>query len=184
MSAPFYILKHEHRVIERALRALEGVCFRLKAGETVPAADLLKLIDFISDFAHGFHHFKEEQYLFPRLRQQGISGEGGVLQALSYEHEIETELVEKLLDAVKGIEKNDAVAIEQFTDIASKYVAHLIGHLRHEDATLFRLAEELLEQPDKDALYQDFKLAENSLGTDAVREYEDLASTLEEKWAV
>lgn len=184
MSAPFYILKHEHRVIERALRALEGVCFRLKAGEAVPAVDLLKLLDFISDFAHGFHHFKEEQYLFPLLRQQGLTGEGGALEAISHEHKIECELVDKLLGVIKGIEEQQPTAIEEFTDIASKYVGHLIGHMRHEDATLFRLAEELMEQADKDTLYQDFKHAEKEIGADVVREYEDLASSLEEKWAI
>ena len=50
MSAPFHVLKHEHRVIEKVLRALEGVCFRLKAQEDVPVIDILQLLDFISGF--------------------------------------------------------------------------------------------------------------------------------------
>jgi hemerythrin-like domain-containing protein len=184
MSAPFHVLKHEHRVIERALRALEGVCFRLKAKEEVPISDLLQLVDFISGFANGYHHFKEEKYLFPVLERQGITWEGGVLEAMEQEHKIERDLVPKLLYATKGLEEKQAAAIETFTDIAQKYIAHLIGHMRHEDATLFRLAEELMASADKDALYRDFKHAETDAGLDIIRQYEGLASALEEKWAL
>jgi hemerythrin-like domain-containing protein len=184
MSAPFHILKHEHRVIERSLRALEGICFRLKAQVDVPITDILHLLDFISGFANGYHHFKEERYLFPVLQHQGITWEGGVLEAIEEEHRIERELVPKLLFATKGLEEKEAAAIETFTETAQKYVKHLIGHMRHEDATLFRLAEELLAAADKDALYHDFKHAETDVGLNIIREYESLASKLEEKWAL
>jgi hemerythrin-like domain-containing protein len=184
MSAPFHELKHEHRVIERGLRALEGICFRLKAKEDVSIQDILQLVDFISGFANGFHHFKEEKYLFPVLQKQGISWEGGVLEAIEHEHKIERDLVPRLLQATKGLEAQDPAAIEAFTDIAQKYLSHLLGHMRHEDALLFRLAEEMMPAADKDSLYHDFKLAEMEVGQETIRLYENLASSLEEKWAI
>jgi hemerythrin-like domain-containing protein len=184
MSAAFHILKHEHRVIEKVLRALEGICFRLKTQEAVPMADILHLLDFISGFANGYHHFKEEKYLFPVLQRQGIVWQGGVLEAIEQEHKIERDLVPKLLFATKGLEDKEAGAIETFTAVAKAYVTHMIGHMGHEDATLFRLAEEMLETPDKDLLYRDFKHAETDAGLDIIRQYEDLAVKLEEKWAV
>ena len=30
MTNPFYILKREHRIIERGLKALDGLCLRLE----------------------------------------------------------------------------------------------------------------------------------------------------------
>lgn len=36
MSEPLHTLKQEHRVIERALHALDGLCIRLEWGDRVP----------------------------------------------------------------------------------------------------------------------------------------------------
>ncbi|MBI3652214.1 MAG: hemerythrin domain-containing protein [Acidobacteria bacterium] len=184
MSAPFYVLKHEHRVIERALRALEGICFHLRAGQEVPLTDILFLLDFISGFANGYHHFKEEKYLFPALQRQGIIWEGGVLEAIEQEHKIERDLVPRLLTATKGLEEHEAAAIARFTAVASTYISHMLGHMRHEDATLFRLAEEMIPSAEQHKIYDEFKHAEHEVGLDTIRLYEDLASRLEEKWAI
>ena len=184
MSAPFHMLKHEHRIIEQVLRALEGVCFRLKAQESVPTADIVQLVDFISVFADGYHHAKEEMYLFPALLKQGFTGEEGALGAISHEHQTERDLVQKLLGSINGLEAGNAAAIGTFTEAASRYVSHMLGHMRHEDATLFRLAEEMMDTKEKASLYSDFKHAEDEMGIESVREYEDLASSLEERWAI
>ena len=47
MSRPTHLLRHEHRVIEQAMRALEGMCIRMMAGSDVPDEELSKLLDFI-----------------------------------------------------------------------------------------------------------------------------------------
>ena len=47
MSRPTHLLRHEHRVIEQAMRALEGMCFRIRAGDDPPGAELSKMLDFI-----------------------------------------------------------------------------------------------------------------------------------------
>ena len=184
MSAPFYILKHEHRIIEQVLRALEGVCFRLRVQEDVPVTDIVQLVDFISVFADGYHHAKEEMYLFPALLKQGFTGEEGVLGAISHEHKTERDLVQKLLQSIKDLQEEKPDSVRIFTETASRYISHLLGHLRHEDATIFRLAEELMPAEEKDALYKDFKRAEDEVGIESVREYEDLAESLERKWAI
>ncbi|MFY9572632.1 MAG: hemerythrin domain-containing protein, partial [Blastocatellia bacterium] len=72
MTHPLHTLKHEHRVIERALRALDGVCARLQWGQQVPAEVLAQLVDFVSTFADRHHHGKEEACLFPVLQRHGI----------------------------------------------------------------------------------------------------------------
>jgi hypothetical protein len=32
MSRPTHLLRHEHRIIEQAIRALEGMCIRMQTG--------------------------------------------------------------------------------------------------------------------------------------------------------
>jgi Uncharacterized conserved protein len=48
MSRPTQILRHEHRVIEQALRALDGMCLNMKMGGNVPPEALYQILDFIS----------------------------------------------------------------------------------------------------------------------------------------
>jgi hemerythrin-like domain-containing protein len=64
MSRPFHILKHEHRIIERALRGLDGVCMRIEGGNRVPVPALVEILGFITTFADRYHHGKEETLSF------------------------------------------------------------------------------------------------------------------------
>src|SRR5262245_7965261 len=89
MAGPLHTLKHEHRVIERALRALDGVCSRLEWGQSVPQDVLSRLVNFFSAFANRYHHGKEESYLFPALERRGITRNGGPLGVMENEHDIE-----------------------------------------------------------------------------------------------
>jgi hemerythrin-like domain-containing protein len=66
-------------VIIQAMHALEGMCLRMRAGTRMPDGDLSKMLDFIRNFADGFHHAKEETHLFPALEQLGIEGGNGPL---------------------------------------------------------------------------------------------------------
>src|SRR6185295_16350519 len=133
MSGPLHTLKHEHRVIERALRALDGVCARLVWGEQIPADVLASLIDFISGYADGFHHLKEEVYLFPALQRHDIQGNGGVLGMIEQEHETERQLTEEMRLAIEGYRAVDPIARHRFVEAAHRYSDHLIPHIEHED---------------------------------------------------
>ena len=92
MSGPIHALKHEHRVIERVLRALDGVCARLVWGEQIPADILASLVDFIAGYAM-IHHLKEEVLCFQpfnvTMGSEWSAGDNGA------EHEIERQLTEK-----------------------------------------------------------------------------------------
>jgi hemerythrin-like domain-containing protein len=53
------VLKHEHRVIERACGPSTESA-RLEWGQHVPAEVLSQLVEFIETFADRYHHGKEE----------------------------------------------------------------------------------------------------------------------------
>ena len=71
-----------------------------------------------------------------------------------------------------------------FIEAARKYTAHLTTHMRQEEAILFRLAEELLDATDREAVTKDFRLAEAEFGASTVKQYEKLAESLEQRWAL
>lgn len=184
MSKPFHILKHEHRIIEQSLRALDGVCMRLEGSNVVPASDLLEIIDFINAFADGYHHLKEETVLFPALERRGITREGGPLAAMEHEHRVERGLIGDLREATASYREGDANAANCFVESARAFLRLLVGHIEKEDGILFRLGDEILDEQDKAALTESFKQFDSNRGVGTLQEFERIASELEEKWAV
>ena len=182
MSRPTHLLRHEHRVIEQAMRALEGICVRMRAGGAVPGDELNKLIDFIEGFADGLHHEKEERLLFPALHQAGIPRESGSLVFLCGEHEAERRLLGELHLAMQQ-KSRDSASSERFIAAALQCRDHLIGHMQQEDATLYHLVEEMLDDQAKDALTRALA-AENAKTQLLIQYYEQAAEELEKAWAV
>lgn len=184
MTGPLHILKHEHRVIERALRALGGVCSRLEWGQDVPQDALSELVKFLSTFANCFHHGKEEAFLFPALERHGIVRAGGPLGAMDQEHEIERALISEMVRAVEVYRAVDETSRGLFIEAAHAYMNHMLSHIATEDGILFRIADELLDEQEKHALLESFKQAESGLATHSKQEYERMANELEDRWAL
>lgn len=184
MSNPFHILKHEHRIIERALRALDGICMRLEGQSQVPAASLLEIIEFITTFADQYHHGKEKKVLFPALERRGIPREGGPLGVMEYEHQVERELMTELRQAVEQYREGDVQASGRFVEAGRAFLRLLVGHIQKEDNILFRIGHEVLDESEKSALTESFKEVDVVFGGRTLQDYEQTASQLEEKWAV
>ncbi len=184
MSFAIYNLKHEHRIIERALRALEGICLRLEAGDAVPLDALMQAVEFIGTFADSYHHGKEEEFLFPALERAGIERAGGALGAIDHQHELERELTSGLNRAIRACQLGNEGAQELFVTDARRYVDLMIRHMQMEDSMLFRLADEVLSEEEHDQLQQAFRQAQSELGMAGVERYERLAAELEQQWSV
>lgn len=184
MSRPTHTLKHEHRIIEQALRGLEGICTRIEFGEEVPLTALNHMLDFVQIYADRFHHEKEELHLFPALRESGMQGEGGPLGFLKQEHHTERQLLIDLGVALTDYRNGNENGKQRIIDIARNYSRHLLSHIRREDAILFTLAEEVLDEAAKTSINYAFAKAENSFGNKSVEHYEQMAAELENAWAV
>jgi hemerythrin-like domain-containing protein len=183
-TGPLHALKHEHRTIERVLRALDGVCLRLEWGEMIDQKVLRQIVDFVSNYADRFHHGKEELCLFPALERQGIDRENGPIEMLEGEHSVERTLVAGLRQSIDRYDHGDAAAVRVFIDSARAYSDMLSGHIHKEDSILFRIAEDLLENEDIEALSRAFEHAAQEIGLERLENYSKLARELERDWAV
>lgn len=182
MSLPLHTLKHEHRVIEKALRGLSGICVRLESGDQVPAEVISDILDFVGGFADRYHHGKEEKYLFPTL-QQGNVLDDEAFDALNQEHEIERVLTAEMDSLLRGLKAGHNLDIQLLAKTALRYIDHLTAHIRHEDSILFRFADELLDESEKEKLNENFTRAAIELGQDEIERYEQIAVRLERDWA-
>ncbi|MBI1760280.1 MAG: hemerythrin domain-containing protein [Acidobacteria bacterium] len=184
MSRPTHQLRHEHRVIEKVLRALDGICWRLENATPVPVPALRQTLDFLRHYADRLHHAKEEQHLFPLLEQSGIEDEHGALGFLRQEHTTERELLSELELALDEYQAGDPHASARFALAARQFSQHLLHHIQQEDALLFRLAEALLDEPDKEELTWSLLHAQGQVGAHEAQHYEQTAEALEKAWTI
>jgi hemerythrin-like domain-containing protein len=145
---------------------------------------LLEIVGFIRTFADHYHHGKEEAHLFPALERRGITRQGGPLGVMEYEHQIERELTADLEQAIDLYKDGDGEAAQSFVEAARSYMRLLVGHIEKEDSILFRIGDEVLDDEEKVALAASFKQTEAALGDRTLQDYENLASEIEEKWAL
>jgi len=183
MSKPIEILRREHRVIERALRTLDGICVKLQRGTEVPTETLLQLIDFIRTYADGFHHAKEEAHLFPALEENGIPLGGGVIGMMLEEHEAGRAFIAELTDAAQGYRVDDPRTVRRFVLGAWRYMELLSMHIHKEENVLFVIADEVLDDEALALLSEAFEMEDVKLGAGLHEKYERIAAELERAWA-
>jgi hemerythrin-like domain-containing protein len=147
MSAdhPVTELMNEHRLIERVLAALES---RLneEPASGFPVTFVEQALEFLTEFADGCHHFKEEESLFPALARAGMPVEGGPIGMMLYEHDIGRRClsgIRQQLDAARG---GDAAACASIRAYAKQYIELLRSHIWKEDNILFQKARHALDE--------------------------------------
>jgi hemerythrin-like domain-containing protein len=183
MSKAIAALKHEHRVIERSLRTLDGICVKLQRGIEVPAETLAQLIDFIRTYADGFHHGKEEAHLFPALLKSGVSREGGVIGMMLDEHEAGRAFIRELTEAAQAYKVGDPRTVRRFVLGAWRYMDLLTEHIHKEENVLFVLADEELDDDALASLSKAFEMEDEKLGLGIHERYEGIVAQLERAWA-
>jgi hemerythrin-like domain-containing protein len=133
-------LRHEHEVILRALAVLERAGEALATGAAVDETALAELVGLIRTFADTCHHGKEEQQLFPLLREKSV---GDVLTPFLQEHEEGRAYLRTL--AGPGPAPARAAA-------ARRYAGMLRDHIAREDGVLFPMADAVLSAEEHDEL--------------------------------
>ena len=127
------ILMEEHRVIERVLAALEAAVERLEKGDPVAPSFFLRAADFIKGFADGCHHHKEEDVLFPAMREAGIPSAGGPVGVMLEEHAEARQLAAAMRAGAERMESGETGAHDDVARSALGYVALLRMHIEKED---------------------------------------------------
>jgi hemerythrin-like domain-containing protein len=154
---PVQVLKDEHRVIERVLSAME----RKLAGEPLDADFFTQAIDFLRNFADGCHHHKEEQQLFPVLKQVGVPEKDGPIACMLAEHDEGRRLIQKMVRELPAA-THDHAALLVFRTAVIHYIELLRAHIWKEDNVLFALADRLLDPHARGHIHQSFDAFEHA----------------------
>jgi hemerythrin-like domain-containing protein len=143
-AAPLEILIEEHRVILRALAALEQQVDAFQSGGVFQRTWFAQMVTFLQAFADRRHHGKEEALLFAVMAENlGYSRRTGPIMVLSGEHEMARTLLQDI-GAAAGETETDPAAARQLIITAREYIRLLRSHIEREDDKVFPLVEDLL----------------------------------------
>ncbi|MBI4874843.1 MAG: hemerythrin domain-containing protein [Acidobacteria bacterium] len=171
-------LMSEHRIIESVLTAMEQTLATMTPAK-FPAEFFEDALDFFRNFADGYHHYKEEDALFPALKARGIPEEGGPIGCMLKEHVFGRSCLAGIRENLAAARGGSAEAVEAIRGCAHDYINMLRPHIVKEDTVLYRMARHVLEQPDVERLERDYANPDNPRITAAVRaKYEALAAKL------
>jgi hemerythrin-like domain-containing protein len=154
---PTDLLREEHRVILKALDALERAAGRTAAGGSVADAWWTGVVAWLRVFADRNHHAKEEAALFPAMVKAGVPSAGGPIAVMLEEH-VEGRRLVTVMDANSGAARLEA---------CRAYVALLRAHIEKENEIVFPLAAAVLDEQAVLGLRREFDAVEAEQGAAA-----------------
>ena len=146
MSNIIQILLEEHRNIDRLLLVLEHELEVFDRSEEPDYEILRAVIEYFQDYPEDCHHPKEDM-VFEKLkmRDPAVASRVGDVEA---EHEIETERLRKLVEAVEEILAGREFLRQTFHDVVNDFIKHQRQHMDKEERLLFPAAVQRLRPED------------------------------------
>jgi hemerythrin-like domain-containing protein len=179
MASATQVLMDEHRGIERMLGALERELPRLEAGDGSAVELFAQGADFLRNFADRCHHHKEEQLLFPALAERGVGVEGGPIAAYLADHARGRDELAAMSAAIERYGEGDRAALADLAAATREYVDLLRTHIRKEDESLFRTADELFTPDEQARLVEEFdRVEEEVIGAGTHERYHRMLDAL------
>lgn len=176
------LLTEEHRVIESMLSSLEAGVNQLENGYPVRPEFFLAATDFMRGFADGCHHAKEEDVLFRRMEEHGITTQGCPLGVMLAEHEAGRQYTRALRSAAEAIKAGDPSGRQRAIMSSRSYINLLRLHIYKEDNILFPMADHVIPAEQHPLVWEGFEHVEKfETGEDVHEKYLALAKALEEE---
>lgn len=170
-------LHQDHVNLNKLLVILRQKCESLRAGDHPNFNLMADVISYISGYADGFHHPREDrmyEYFSGRLDQLDQK-----LNDCKVEHEKLKVASSQLHDTIEGVLHDSVVPMEEFADRLEAFVCLQIDHLNTEEGELFPLIEEQASEEDWKILDKHLPKPEDPLfGAKQAHEYSDLYKEL------
>lgn len=160
----------EHAAVNKVIVILDGLRGHLRDGKDPDARDWPKVVEFLSVFVDRCHFGKEEQWLFPALREVADEETHQLIRRLLGDHESGRAHVASLAKAVesasgkssrlwrgRAIDRTRAMeAIEGCVDVFRPHIAT-------EEAILFPLADQVLAEETQETLRKGYDRIERDI---------------------
>lgn len=129
-------MKHEHRVIEQGLRALETWAQGAHGGEADDRAELAQFAAFFQEYANARHQGKEEALLVAIVGNGDLSPDQELIAILLAENDQARWLVHILKKMARGPEPWTPRDVRRMGDVVRTYAALVRDHIRKEESLI------------------------------------------------
>jgi hemerythrin-like domain-containing protein len=167
------LLLAEHDVISRVENLIPRLDGHWKISREGYEAAVNLLISFFREYGDKFHHYKEEQVLFPKLNSNFEFSQPTLLEELEDHHEMFREYMASLETSLR------AQDYEKVQSTLQSYTSDLLDHIAAENDELFVMAESLLSEEELEAMYFDFEDFDRQIGTEIKRQLAEIPDTIE-----
>ncbi|MFN8210542.1 MAG: hemerythrin domain-containing protein [Bacteroidales bacterium] len=141
---------------------LTEIMDRMAETDNPSAEDTAVVIDIIRNYADGIHHAKEENLLFPKLGEKGMSPHQGPVAVMLHEHVAGRNYVKGMTESLELYLKGDTSAAAVLRQNMTGYASLLQNHISKENNILFRMADNVLSPDEQKNLLGLFQEEENN----------------------
>ncbi|MBW6481490.1 MAG: hemerythrin domain-containing protein [Vicingaceae bacterium] len=169
---PLKVMYNEHDVIVKAEKIIEKLENTWEQNPEQYAEKVKKLVEFFREYADGYHHRKEEDVLFPAIKDHPDFVLQEIIEEFETHHE---DFREYAAEIVESVEECDYARSYK---VLKQYIGDLLDHIAAENDELFVLAESLMDEQQLETIYFKFMDVDMELGESRKKEYEQMITTL------
>ncbi|MDO8299045.1 hemerythrin domain-containing protein [Lacisediminimonas sp.] len=150
------LIRDEHSRLAAVIHGMLHMARQMAKTKVEPDLKVLRaMLFYISEYPERFHHPKEDQFLFARLRSHTHDFDGA-LDTLEAQHGQGESLVHKMEHMLIRLEFSGVQAYAPFLQMVEDYAEFYFNHMRIEEETILPGAEKQLDETDWQAVGQAF----------------------------
>ena len=148
MRSSLAILQGEHASYGAALKTLLAHLKRARAHSFMPNLEIFTVgLSYIDTFIEKFHHPKEDEFLFPALRQRTDEADE-VMRELQFDHTNGTLALKELDAALDHVHLGGLNELHSFADRMERYTQAQYAHMEREESLVLPIARRFLVEDD------------------------------------
>lgn len=169
------VIADEHRALRAVLRSMSMLLAAARREGKMPDFGLLRaMLFYVDEFPERLHHTKEDELLFPRIRER-CPDMAPVFDRLAVDHSRGEAAIRELEHALLAFEMMGEPRQAAFEQALERYVEAYLAHMSLEETQVLPAAREHLTEADWAALDAAFATNRDPLtGHEAQQEYEPL----------
>lgn len=172
MHNPINTMLHEHEIIQQTEEIIRNLDKTWENDAENYQNTIKTLIEFFREYADGYHHRKEEDVLFPAIKENPDFTLVELVDEFEGHHEDFRDYTNEILEALE--EEDYEKSYKELTN----YLEDLLDHIGAENDELFIMAETLLDDNELENIYFRFMDIDRELGEERKKELEEMIEGL------
>lgn len=170
-------LHQDHINLNKLLVMLRTKVDDLRAGEQPNFSLMGDVIHYISNYADGFHHPREDRmYAYFEGRNEELDS---LLTTCEQEHENLKSTSTHLKESIESVLHDSVMPMSEFADLLDSYITQQTAHLNFEEGSIFPKLEAVASESDWEKLAVELpKPTDPLFGEKQAHEYTDLYKEL------